>query len=66
MGVSDLTLDNDNDNDYDDDDDNNDVVKVGREWVRAMSDLTSKYQTKLEEVQEKNKQLRVELSQMQV
>ena len=57
--MSDLTLDND-------DDDNNDVVKVGREWVRAMSDLTSKYQTKLEEVQEKNKQLRVELSQMQV
>ena len=33
-------------------------MEIGREWVREMAELTRKYQTKLEEVQSRNKELR--------
>ena len=41
-------------------------VEIGREWVREMAELTIKYQTKLEEVQARNKELRLELAEVQV
>ena len=41
-------------------------VEIGREWVREMAELTRKYQTKLEDVQTRNKELRLELAEMQV
>ena len=41
-------------------------VEIGREWVREMAELTRKYQTKLEEVQARNKELRLELAEVQV
>ena len=41
-------------------------VEIGREWVREMAELTIKYQTKLEQVQAINKELKVELAEVQV
>ena len=41
-------------------------MEIGREWLREMAELTRKYQTKLEDVQTRNKELRLELSEMQV
>ena len=42
------------------------MVEVGREWLREMAELTRIYQTKLEDVQTRNKELRLELAELQV
>ena len=42
------------------------ILEIGREWVREMAELTRKYQTKLEDVQARNKELRLELAEVQV